>query len=336
MMRYMDAVKNVSSPPGSAGIARDSASSLLGQCAVQFPFEGLLSSCRCVLSERARASAKDAFISQVLFIRCDLAARVGNALEPQRMQEAADFAAKVERIKCGRSELVSTCDRIRPLLEKHRYGAPVFAMVGPGSPPRLTLSATPDCKCQVPWYKRSKWERWHPKCDSDRQVKYQLPHASSPWESVWDERLQQYVWLAGVGDTELADAMRQMTQTGSKQALDHHCCSVQARFACCSAEDLQSAMPSGVSSWRPGHGEQEAVDSSREKAAMCDVDLAVLTSDAEPSSAENGSETENESSEEEPKEEDLEQTPEVQEKSSESDATSEEPRDVDDPEAHWY
>ena len=53
--------------------------------------------------------------------------------------------------------------------------------------PRLTAGVTDDCKCQVPWHERPKWERLP-------YVSYVLPHATSPWQSHWEGH--EHCWIA--------------------------------------------------------------------------------------------------------------------------------------------
>ena len=335
MLRYTDAMDGVSVLPGSASSARDSACNHPGQIALGFPFERFLSSCSCVLPEQAQTAAQNAFIANVLMMKEDLAARVSRAFAPQRLQQESDFASHVERVSSLCGELAPIRGQMKPLLERHQHSSPICAVVASVGPPRPTLSSTPDCNCQAPWHERSKWERWHPECDRDRQVKYQLPCATSPWQSMWDGRLQQYFWVAEVGETELTDDLRLLSESAGKQALEDHCSWVQARFACCFAEGSQSGVPGKVSSWRCLSEDREE---SKDTGDRRDGDIVALSSESESSYAKVGSESEDESSEEEEEagEEQLEHTPEVSDESSGSDSTREEPWDVDDPEDYAY
>jgi len=196
LQEYLDLHEAAAPPPGSASVG---GSSKLGghiKLDLKFPFHGELLRCSCVLSLQVQHAVSTAFIARVHAVREDLDARVGQAFVQQRLQDAADFRGKVGRLKAGRHELNLTSCQRRELLSKYSYGSPIFALVAPTDPPRMTLAATCDCKCKVPWASRSKWERWQSTGAGagKRSVTYELPIPTSLWQSGWDGASREHFW----------------------------------------------------------------------------------------------------------------------------------------------
>ena len=152
----------------------------------RFPFDDDLGKRDCVLPSWQQHAAKSCFISYVAAVRQDLLARFHKAFQPQQRQEASDFASRIERTSSAR---LLTHDERQQVLRKYEFASPIFALVSDLQPPRLTIGATSDCKCLVPWNQRSLWER---SCAG--QARYELPPRSSLWQSNWAGVSEKHVW----------------------------------------------------------------------------------------------------------------------------------------------
>ena len=100
------------------------------------------------------------------------------------------------------------------------FKSPVFAMVVPRKMPRLTSGATVDCNCYVPWDERPPW-------DKPLHAQYELPLATSPWQS--HSAACGNFWRAiGIdSDTELADELIGVEACSDACALLSHCEALQ-------------------------------------------------------------------------------------------------------------
>jgi len=152
----------------------------------------------CILPLRARDAAELAFMSRLRDIMRDLDERTERALEPERYQQQQDRDMGIVRVT---SVEEPSFHYTQKLLQASRFKSPLFAVVSPKQPPRLTIGATVDCQCRVPWNEKPQWERLP-------FVRYQLPPATSPWQSQWDGSQQHWVALdcdgLGVVSEELA------------------------------------------------------------------------------------------------------------------------------------
>jgi len=187
---------------------------------VQFPFDKELGALACVIPLWAQDVAKSCFISYVAAVRQDLHARVSRALHLQGQQEAIDNKSRIERTTG--THCMTQVER-RKLLSKYGFASPIFAAVDAQRPPRLTLAATSDCKCLVPWADRSMWERL---CSG--LVRYELPLRASLWQPIWVSRRGQYVWTFPQRWDDVAKTLH--TCIGKRELTDHcmalfgHCC----------------------------------------------------------------------------------------------------------------
>ena len=176
---------------------------------------------RCVLPDRARAAAEAAFIEQLISIRADLLKRAEDAMRPEQSQRQAEQDLNIVRVD-GHHQL--THHFTQDLITKHGFKCPLYAMLVPGKMPRLSLGATADCTCCVPWNKRPLWDR-------TLHVQYVLPPATSPWQSEWTVDGKHWLAVGIDGDPALADELIRLEASAGDNELSGYCQAMQALLA---------------------------------------------------------------------------------------------------------
>lgn len=171
----------------------------------------------CVLPWRAQRAAEAAFIKQLVNLKHELEERMLQAWEPEGMQLEKEKDMNIVRVSSS-SHL--THDFTQQLLERHGFASPFFSMVPSGKLPRLTIGATEDCKCQVPWNKRSRWERFP-------HVEYELPAGTSPWQSLGQGSESHWLAKGLEGDCALQDELVALEPCISDDDLFSYCMALQ-------------------------------------------------------------------------------------------------------------
>lgn len=171
----------------------------------------------CVLPWRAQRAAEAAFVKQLVDLKHELEERMLQAWEPEGMQLEKEKGMNMARV---RSPSHLTHDFTQQLLEKYGFTSPFFSMVSLGKLPRLTIGATEDCKCQVPWNKRSRWERFP-------HVDYELPVGISPWQSLGHGTEIHWIAKGLDGDCVLQDELVALEPCISDDDLFSYCMALQ-------------------------------------------------------------------------------------------------------------
>ena len=169
----------------------------------------------CILSPQARHAAESAFISCLKVISQDFDSRLARALEPLARQKEREDTLRITRVSsAGQLSWTFTQDS----LKSAGFKSPMFAIVSPNEQPRVTTGVTEDCECQVPWNQRSAWERLP-------HAQYELPAATSPWQSRWNASEQSFCWTLSehASGNALADELVALDRLLDHRALTSYC-----------------------------------------------------------------------------------------------------------------
>jgi len=176
---------------------------------------------RCVLPDRAKAAAEAAFIEQLIGIRADLDQRVENARRSEQLQRQAEQDLNIVRVNGYRQ---FSHHFAQELVTKSGFKSPLYAMVVPAQMPRLTLGATADCNCCVPWNQRPLWDR-------TSYTQYVLPPATSPWQSEWTVDGKSWLAVGLESDSALAEELIALESNAGDDLLSGYCAAMQALLA---------------------------------------------------------------------------------------------------------